>query len=336
MLHKNQFIKLKLLIISIVFSSLTHSQNLITYKPLIKPAYLQQGDTIAIVAPAGILKNKEPIEQAIKLVESWGLHVVLGEHLFGSNFHFSGSEKERIEDFQKALDAKNIKAIWCGRGGYGTVRIIDDLDFTEFKKHPKWIIGYSDITVLHSHIHTLGFETLHAMMPVNMKVDKKDRLKTVKTFKKAVFGKNIKYKTPASNYNKLGEAKGQLIGGNLSILQSLLGSVSSIDTKNKILFIEDVGEYLYHIDRMVYALKRSGYFKACSGLIIGDMINIKVNSKPFGQTVEEIILEATKDYDFPVLFGFPAGHDDTNKAIFLGREIEMKVGKRKSTVTFSE
>ncbi|MFK5959619.1 MAG: LD-carboxypeptidase [Lutibacter sp.] len=307
-----------------------------TSRELIKPPYLQKGDTIAIVAPAGILKNKEPIKEAIKLVESWGLHVVLGKHLFGNNFHFSGTDKERIEDFQSALDAKNIKAIWCGRGGYGTVRIVDDLDFTEFKKHPKWIIGYSDITVLHSHLHTLGFETLHAMMPINMKVDKKKRVKTVKTFKKALFGKNINYKIPTSNYNKIGEAKGQLIGGNLSILQSLLGSISSIDTKGKILFIEDVGEYLYNIDRMVYALKRSGYFKECSGLIIGNMTNIKENSTPFGQTFEEIILEATKEYNFPILFDFPAGHDKTNKAIILGREIEMKVRKQKSTITFAE
>jgi muramoyltetrapeptide carboxypeptidase len=321
--------------ILIIICSITIHNSISASNKLIKPAYLKVGDTLAIVAPAGILKNQQAIEEAVKLVEAWGLHVVLGKHLFGNNFHFSGTENERIEDFQTALDAKNIKAIWCARGGYGTVRIIDDLDFTEFKKKPKWIIGYSDITVLHSHIHNLGYETLHAMMPVNMNIDKKKRAKTVKTFKKALFGKSLSYKIKTSAYNKFGVASGQLVGGNLSILQSLLGSVSSINTNGKILFFEDVGEYLYHIDRMVYALKRSDYFKNCNGIIIGEMTNIKKNSKPFGQTVEEIVLEATKVYNFPILFGFPAGHDATNKALILGRKIELNVHKKNSTVKFS-
>ncbi len=325
---------LSFLLFSFLFNFNTSAQNTIYNAKLTKPTYLKSGDTIAIVAPAGILKNKEPIEKAIKLVESWGLHVILGKHLFGSNFHFSGTDTERTEDFQSALDNKTVKAIWCGRGGYGTVRIIDRLDFTKFKTNPKWIIGYSDITVLHSHLHTLGYETLHAMMPVNMKVKKEDRLKTVKTFKKALFGKKLNYKIASSPYNKLGTAKGQLVGGNLSILQSLLGSVSSINTKGKILFIEDVGEYLYSIDRMIYALKRSGYFKNCNGIIVGGMTNIKDNSTPFGQTVEEIVLEATKEFDFPILFDFPAGHDKDNRAIFLGREIEMKIGKKHAIVKF--
>ncbi|AMC11427.1 LD-carboxypeptidase [Lutibacter profundi] len=325
---------LKLLPISL-FCSLLFNFNINAQNTtLIKPAYLKAGDTIAIVAPAGILSDKEPIEKAIELVEGWGLHAILGKHLFGSNFHFSGTDAERTEDFQSALDHKAVKAIWCGRGGYGTVRIIDGLNFTKFKKNPKWIIGYSDITVLHSHIHNLGYETLHAMMPINMKVRKKDRLKTIKTFKKALFGKNLNYKITSSPYNKLGTAKGQLVGGNLSILQSLLGSVSSINTKGKILFIEDVGEYLYNIDRMVYALKRSGYFKNCNGIIVGGMTNLKDNSTPFGQTVEEIILEATKEFDFPIVFDFPAGHDKDNRAIFLGREIEMKVGKKHAFIKF--
>ncbi|MBT8317883.1 MAG: LD-carboxypeptidase [Lutibacter sp.] len=327
---------LKVFIFSLLTTCLTFAQPSTSNVSLIRPDYLKVGDTIAIVAPAGILKDQQPIEEAVKLVESWGLQVILGKRLFGNNFHFSGTDNERIQDFQTALDSKNVKAIWCGRGGYGTVRIIDGLDFTEFKKNPKWIIGYSDITVLHSHIHNLGYETLHAMMPVNMNIEEKKRIKTVKTFKKALFGKSLSYKIKESSFNKVGEAKGQLVGGNLSILQSLLGSVSSIDTNQKILFFEDVGEYLYHIDRMVYALKRSDYFKNCSGIIIGDMTNVKKNTTPFGQTVEKIVLEATKEYNFPILFGFPAGHDDVNKAIFLGREIEMKVGKKHSTVKFND
>lgn len=340
MLKKRSVVILQLLFLYMFFNAPLYSQNNITHKtfnmikPLKKPAYLEVGDTIAIVASAGILKSKKHIKKAAKLVESWGLHVVLGTHLFEKNFHFSGTKSERIEDFQKALDDKNVKAIWCARGGYGTVQIIDDLDFTEFKKYPKWIIGYSDITVLHSHIHNLGFETLHAMMGVNMKVKEKDRIKTVKTFKKALFGETLSYKISTSIYNKTGTAKGKLVGGNLSVLQGLIGSTSSINTNDKILFIEDIGEYLYSIDRMVYALKRSGYFKNCKGLIIGGMTNIKKNSTPYGQTVEELILEITKNYNFPILFNFPAGHDDENQAIFLGREIEMKVEKSQVRVKY--
>jgi len=313
-----------------------NAQNSTMHQTLIRPPYLKVGDTLAIVAPAGALKNKAVVLKAVKLVESWGLHVILEEHLFGKNFSFSGTDAERIEDFQKALDNPSVKAIWCGRGGYGTVRIIDGLDFTKFKKQPKWIIGYSDITVLHSHLHNLGYETLHAMMPLNMKVDEKERLKTVKTFKKALFGRHLKYKIASSAQNKLGTVQGQLVGGNLSLLQSLLGSVSSIDTSGKILFFEDVEEYLYSIDRMVYALKRSGYFKNCKGLIIGEMTDLKKNSTPFGHTVEDIVLEATKEYHFPILFNFPAGHDNDNRALILGREIKMNVKKKHAIVEFSD
>jgi muramoyltetrapeptide carboxypeptidase len=305
-------------------------------KPLKKPAYLKSGDTLAIVAPAGAIKNKVVIAKVAELAQSWGLHILLGDHLFGSDFSFSGTDTQRAEDLQKALDNPSVKAIWCARGGYGTVRIIDALDFTKFKKHPKWIIGYSDITVLHSHIHNLGYETLHAMMPINMNVKKSDRFKTLKTFKKALFGKHLKYKIASSPQNRLGEVQGQLIGGNLSILQSLLGSVSSINTKGKILFFEDVGEYLYNIDRMVYALKRSGYFKNCKGLIIGEMTDLKKNSNPFGRSIEDIVLEATKEYNFPIIFNFPAGHKVDNRALILGREIEMKVEKKYSTVKFDK
>ena len=326
---------LKIIVTTFLFVNQLNSQNATMIKPLITPNYLKAGDTIAIVAPAGGLKDKNVVLEAAKMVESWGLHVVYGKHLFGRDFSFSGTDAERTEDFQKALDNKTIKAIWCGRGGYGTVRIIDRLDFTAFKKHPKWIIGYSDITVLHSHLHNLGYETLHAMMPLNMKVDEKERLKTVKTFKKALFGKHLKYKIVSSPQNKIGRVKGQLVGGNLSILQSLLGSVSSINTKDKILFFEDVEEYLYSLDRMVYALKRSGYFKNCKGLIVGEMTDIKKNSTPFGRSIEDIVLEATKDYNFPIIFNFPSGHDADNRALILGREIDMNVKKKHTAVEFS-
>ncbi len=310
------------------------AQNNTMPKHLITPTYLKRGDTLSIVAPAGAIKNKAVILKAVKLAESWGLHVVLGAHLFGHDFSFSGTDAERTEDLQKALDNPAVKAVWCARGGYGTVRIVDHLNFTEFKKHPKWLIGYSDITVLHSHLHNLGYETLHAMMPLNMKVKEEERLKTVKTFKKALFGKHLKYTITASPRNRLGEAQGQLVGGNLSILQSLLGSDSSIHTAGKILFFEDVEEYLYSIDRMVYALKRSGYFNRIKGIIVGEMTDLKKNSNPFGRRVEDIILEATKNARFPVLFNFPAGHEADNRALILGRNIKMTVKKNKSVIDF--
>jgi len=311
-----------------------NAQNNTMPKHLITPAYVKPGDTIAMVAPAGAIKNKTVIAKAVKLVESWGLHVILGAHLFGRDYSFSGTDVQRAEDLQKALDNPAVKAIWFARGGYGTVRIIDRLDFTKFKEHPKWLIGYSDITVLHSHLHNLGYETLHAMMPLNMKVKEEDRLKTVKTFKDALFGKHLKYGILSSPQNKLGIARGQLVGGNLSILQSLLGSVSSVNTDGKILFFEDVEEYLYNIDRMVYALKRSSYFKHIKGLIIGEMTDLKKNTNPFGYPVEDIILGATKEYHFPIIFNFPAGHDKDNRALILGRTVKIKVGKKHAVVDF--
>lgn len=301
---------------------------------LIQPPYLKKGDTIAIVAPAGVLKNKEPIEKAISTIESWGLYVVLGKHVFTDNFHFAGTDAQRVEDFQKALDDPTIKAVIAARGGYGTGRIIDDLNFEGFKKHPKWIVGYSDVTVLHSHIHTLGVETLHAAMGTSFLKETEDHLETIASLKSALFGHHLDYEISSSKYNRTGLAVGQLVGGNLSLLQNLAGTDSSIDTTNKIVFIEEIGEYLYHIDRMLYGLKRNGYFENCKGLIIGDFSNIKKNTTPFGMTLEELVLNITKEYDFPVLFNFPAGHEDKNLALIMGREIKMKVGKKKASVKF--
>lgn len=298
--------------------------------------HLQKNDTIAIIAPAGIIKNDVAIYQAKELAESWGLKVIIGKNVFSKNNHFAGTDQERLHDFQLALDNPNIKAIWCARGGYGTVRIIDQLNFTEFKKSPKWIIGYSDITVLHNHVHNLGFETLHAMMPVNMEFSESSRKKSVNSLKKALFGKEISYTIPASKYNKTGNITGNIVGGNLTILENLLGTESSIDTSKKIVFFEEIGEYKYHIDRLVRALDRNDYFKNCNGVIIGGMSHIKKNNPAFGQTIEEIILEITSKYDFPIIFNFPAGHDPENNALILGREIKMQVTKESATIQFSK
>ena len=301
---------------------------------LIQPPYLQKGDTVMILATAGIVSDSTIIDNGIDLLKSWGLNAKLGKNLFESNGHFAGTDKHRLEDFQKAIDNENIKAIWCARGGYGTVRIIDDIDFAKFKQHPKWIIGFSDVSVLHNEIHNLGIETIHAMMPSTLKPDNEEQKKAQKSLNKALFGKKIKYRVSESDYNKEGEAVGQLVGGNLSILYSLLGSKSTISIENKILFIEDVGEYEYHIDRMLLNLKRNGYFEKCKGLIIGGISDIRENDVAFGKTVEEIVLDAVKEYDFPVSFDFPAGHVRDNRTLILGREISLLVKENKAVVKF--
>jgi len=305
---------------------------------LIQPPYLQQGDTIAIVAPAGILTNREEvISKSKELAESWGLHVVYGKHLFANGHHFAGSDEERTEDFQKALDNPNIKAIWAARGGYGSVRILDKLDFSQFLKNPKWVIGYSDITALHSHIHTLGVETIHGMMGTSLGDELEDIEETVASFKKALFGKRLKYKIESNSFNKNGEAKGELVGGNLSILMSVLGSKSQMDTTGKIVFIEEIGEYKYSIDRMLQSLKRADFFKSCNGLVIGDISNIKKNTTKWGKPIEQLILDVVAEYDFPVLFNFPAGHEKDNRALVFGKEIQLKVSNEHlSSVIFKK
>ena len=301
---------------------------------LIQPPYLKKGDTVLILATAGIINDSTIINNSIEILKSWGLNVRLGKNLYESNGHFAGTDKQRLEDFQNAIDDDNIKAVWCARGGYGTVRIIDDIDFTKFKENPKWIIGFSDVTVLHNEIHNLGIETIHAMMPSTLKPGDEEQKKAQKSLKKALFGKKIKYRVSESDYNKDGEAAGQLVGGNLSILYSLLGSKSTISTENKILFIEDVGEYEYHIDRMLLNLKRNGYFDKCKGLIVGGISDVRENDVAFGKTVEEIVLDAVKEYDFPVSFDFPAGHIRDNRTLILGREISLLVKENKAVVKF--
>jgi len=318
----------------LIAALLLFSNNLSAQK-LIAPANLQKGDTVIILAPAGIMKDTIAVNQAIELLNDWGLNTKLGKHVFTQNFHFAGTDKERLTDFQNAIDDDNIKAIWCARGGYGTVRIIDDIDFTRFKENPKWVIGFSDITVLHNEINNLGIQTMHAIMPITYKPDNKEQKKARKSFKKALFGKRVKYKISNSDYNREGEAVGQVVGGNLSLVVSMLGSKTQINMKGKILFLEEVGEALYHIDRMIISLKRAGYFENCKGLIIGAFSSIKPNSTDFGMTYQEIILDAVKEYDFPVSFDFPAGHVRDNRTLLLGNEIILKVKEKKTIVKFN-
>jgi muramoyltetrapeptide carboxypeptidase len=291
------------------------------------PPYLQKGDRIALVSPARKISPFE-ISTAIDIFQSWELEVVQGDHLFSAYNQFAGSDDQRQADFQQMLDDSSIRAIICSRGGYGTVRIIDRLDFTRFLQSPKWIVGYSDITVLHSHIHRhYGVETLHAMMPVNFK-DKCDGSPSLNSLKKALFGKELAYRFPAEQYFRQGSCKGQLVGGNLSILYSLTNTSSDINTNGKILFLEDLDEYLYHIDRMMMNLRRSGKLEGLAGLIIGGMIKMHDNEVPFDKTAIEIIAEAVEDYPYPVCYNFPAGHLDDNRALIMGREVTLEIDEQ--------
>ncbi len=293
------------------------------------PSYLKQGDKIGIVATARLISQEE-LQPAIDILRSWGLEVVLGKNLFNTNNQYAGTDAERAEDLQTMLDDRSVKAVISARGGYGTVRIIDKLDFTQFKNNPKWMIGYSDITVLHSHIHNLGIETIHATMLINFTKNKE----ATDSLRKVLFGETINYETESNELNRNGNAEGELIGGNLSLLYALTGSVSDINTGGKILFIEDLDEYLYHIDRMMMNLKRSGKLDNLEGLIVGGMTDMKDNTIPFGKTAEEIILDSVREYNYPVCFNFPAGHIDRNLALHFGRKVMLSVGA-KVTLAFN-
>lgn len=295
---------------------------------MITPKYLKSNDKIAIAAPAGKI-NEAVVNIAKEKLESWGLQVVLGKNVFNQHFQYAGKDEERLSDFQKALDDDNIKAILSARGGYGLIRIIDRLDFSRFKINPKWIIGFSDITILHSFIHTnFGIETLHAPMAAGL-VDEA----SAESLKKVLFGEQLSYEFETSPFSTKGKSSGEIVGGNLAILCSLLGSNSDIETKGKILFIEDIGEYLYRLDRMMWILKRAGKLEQLAGLVVGDFNDMKDNESPFGKTAYEIIADAVKEYDYPVCYGFPAGHKEKNKTLILGRQANLSI-EDKTTLNF--
>jgi len=298
---------------------------------MVTPPFLQRGDTVAIVATARKITKTE-LQPALDLLSDWGLIAVLGHTIGAEDHQFAGDDELRTQDFQAVLDNPNIKAIWCARGGYGTVRMLDGLDFTRFKLRPKWIIGYSDITVLHSHIHTFGIETLHAQMA--LEVEKKTE-STRKSMHEALFGQSKRIVADGTHrLNRKGVANGILVGGNLSVLYSLCGSSSALKTKGKVLFIEDLDEYLYHVDRMVQNLKRNGMLDGLAGLVVGGMTNMHDNTIPFGQNAEEIIRAAVAEFDYPVCFNFPAGHTKDNRTLILGREVRCEVDDKEVTISF--
>lgn len=295
------------------------------------PPYLRKGDTIGITCPAGYMAA-EKAQACIKTLQSWGFDAMVGKTL-GSNStnYFSGTDEERRDELQAMLDDENINAILFGRGGYGMGRIIDGLDFTKFKKKPKWVIGYSDITVLHAHLYTkIKVASLHAPMAAAFNEGENEFIKSLHN---AIKGKKAKYSCTQHPFNKLGNTTAELVGGNLTLLANITGTPSDINTKNKILFIEDIGEQIYSIDRMLYQLKRSGKLANLAGLIIGGFTDIKDTERPFGKTVYEAIADIFAEYDYPVAYGFPVSHGTENYALKTGVDYTLKVGKAKTQLT---
>ena len=291
---------------------------------MIEPPFLKEGSTIGIVATARKLTWEE-VEPTIGVLADAGFKVRTGQRMFGEDNQYSGTDEDRAADLQRMLDDPDVNAILCARGGYGTVRVIDKLDFSEFKKHPKWLCGFSDITVLHAHVsQNCGIATLHSSMPLSMKNLPNDHTQ-ITTLINSLKGELPAYEFAFHSLNRAGEMEGELVGGNLSVLYSILGSESVVDTDGKILFLEDLDEYLYHIDRMMMNMKRNGKLSKLKGLIIGGMSDMNDNAIPFGKSAGEIILEAVAKYDYPVCFNFPAGHIDDNCALILGKKAAIRI-----------
>lgn len=295
-----------------------------------QPPYLKKNDKIAIVCPAK--KLPKPIDEAINVLKGWGLQVEIGQTVNASHHQFAGTDELRKSDLQQFLDNPGIKAIVAGRGGYGTIRIIDELDFTAFRQHPKWLVGFSDITVLLSHaLAALNTQSIHAQMPYTFDTSSKEALESLKD---ALFGNNITYFHQSNFTSRSGNTEGTLIGGNLTLLIAVEGSTSEIDFTDKILFIEDVGEHEYAIDRMMRILKRKGKLSKLKGLIVGAFNEIEAETIPFGQTPEEVIWELVKEYDYPVCFNFPTGHIDDNRAMVIGKNVNLEIDNQNVKLKF--
>ncbi|HVV04941.1 MAG TPA: LD-carboxypeptidase [Puia sp.] len=290
------------------------------------PPYLHPGDTIALVCPAGYMAP-ESAQTCIETLRSWGYTVQAGKTMDShSENYFSGTDEERLADLQQALDNPAVKAILCGRGGYGLSRIVDKIDFTAFEKNTKWIIGFSDITILHAHIYT-NYKTasLHAPMAGAFNEGGAEGA-YVSSLRAAMEGRKARYTCAVHPFNRTGQVTAPLVGGNLSLLAHLCGTVSEIKTKGRILFLEDVGEYLYNVDRMLQQLKRNGRLDKLAGLVIGGFTEMKDTTRPFGQTVHEIIRDIVKKYDYPVCYDFPVSHGGDNYALKHGMEYTLTVG----------
>ena len=295
------------------------------------PPSIKPGHKIRIVSPAGKVSEKH-VFPAVEWLQKQGYTVELGKHVFASHFQFAGTDSERLDDLQTALDDPETAAIICSRGGYGTVRIIDKLNCTDFLKYPKWLVGFSDITILHVCMNNLGVATIHGTMPRYFFDENGLPTENLNSLMQLLSGKKVQYSVKSEKANKPGKVSGELVGGNLSIISSLQGTKYEIDTFGKILFLEDIDEFLYHTDRMIHQLKLSGKLDNLAGLIIGDFTEMKDNESPFGKTVHEIVSEAVEDFSYPVCFGFPAGHDKKNLALGFGLKWELRVLEQNATL----
>lgn len=297
----------------------------------ISPPFLKKGDKVILLSTARKVAF-EDLLPAIEILKSWGLEVAFAPKIFHVHHQFAGTDEERTSDLQHALDSHEYKAIICVRGGYGTVRIIDKIDFSKYSDAPKWIAGFSDVTVIHNHLQSIGVSSIHSTMPL---LFAKAETATLSTLRKALFGEELVHESESHHFDRSGEARGEVVGGNLSILVSMAGTPSDINTDGCILFIEDLDEYLYHIDRMMMQLKRTGKLSNLAGLVVGHMSDMHDNAVPFGKSAYEIIRDAVAEYDYPVSFGFPVGHENDNLAMICGQEADLKVNDQRVTLKFT-
>ncbi|MCL3780069.1 LD-carboxypeptidase [Prolixibacteraceae bacterium JC049] len=298
---------------------------------MIRPRNIKQGDKIAIVAPAGKIEKKH-VTPAVEYLREKGFEVALGEAVFNEHGVFAGTDEQRTNDLQRMLDDPDVACIICARGGYGTLRVIENINWSKFKEYPKWLVGFSDITVIHSFLNNAGFETIHGVMPRYF-LNEGEVTNELITLQNAFSGKGNKYKISGNENNRLGDAKGELVGGNLSIIYSLQATPYELKTEGKILFIEDLAEYHYHLDRMMLNLRLSGKLSKLKGLIVGNFSDMKDGETSFGKRAYEIIAEHVEAYDYPVCYGFPAGHEKRNMALNFGKEVVMSVEKNEVIIT---
>lgn len=299
--------------------------------PSIAPPYLNSGDTVGIIAPAGRTEPAQ-LQNAFEVIAGWGLKICRGKHLFAQHGYFAGKDEERLEDLQQMLNDPEIKAVFCIRGGYGMTRIIDQVDLNALYQQPKWVIGFSDITALHLKLAKNNFQSIHGIMPIHF--DPQKTGPSIENLREFLFGKANRIQWKHENKNLPGSATGRLIGGNLSILADSRGTSSPLQADDAILFMEEVDEYLYKIDRMLVQLQRGGIFDKLNGLLIGHFTSMKDTKNPFGASLEEIILEKVEKLKIPVAFGLPAGHDFPNYALPHNRTVTLEVNNDTSNLKF--
>lgn len=293
---------------------------------MILPAYLKKGDVVGITCPAGYMEYKNA-ETCIHTLQQWGYEVMVGKTLGSkSKNYFSGNDADRCDELQAMLDDPGINAILCGRGGYGLGRIIDQLDFTQFLQHPKWVIGFSDITVIHARLSRLGIASLHAPMAAAFN-ENGFKNKYVQSLKTVLAGEKMQYSSKPFKHNRTGKATAELVGGNLSLIAHLCGTPDALQTDGKILFLEDVGEHLYNIDRMLWQLKRNGMFNNLAGVILGGFTDMKDTTRPFGKKTDDVLQDIFSEYKYPVCYRFPISHEKENLAVKIGGTYSLSVTK---------